>query len=62
MLLSNPIAITGKDEGMAHLHFTCWDCGEDCVVDGEGSDCCDLVEVPAEWDCWNCGALNYTPA
>ncbi|MBT2414408.1 hypothetical protein J7I94_28340 [Streptomyces sp. ISL-12] len=46
---------------MAHLHYTCWSCGEDCVVHGVGCDCCDLVEVPDEWDCWNCGALNYTP-
>ncbi|MFF3015508.1 hypothetical protein [Streptomyces sp. NPDC057939] len=46
---------------MAHLHFTCWSCDEDCVVHGDGCDCCDLVEVPDEWDCWNCGALNLTP-
>ncbi|MCX4546483.1 hypothetical protein [Streptomyces sp. NBC_01565] len=46
---------------MAHLHFTCWSCDEDCVVHRDGCDCCDLVEVADEWDCWNCGALNYTP-
>lgn len=61
MLLSGPTTDPGRDKGMAHLHYTCWRCGEDCVVHGVGCDCCDLVEVPDEWDCWNCGALNYTP-
>lgn len=46
---------------MAHLHYTCWGCGEDCVVYGETCDCCDLIDVPDQWDCWNCGALNNTP-
>ncbi|MFF4347866.1 hypothetical protein [Streptomyces sp. NPDC001530] len=46
---------------MPHLHFDCWRCDEENVVHGEGCDCCDLVEVPDEWDCWNCGAVNATP-
>lgn len=46
---------------MAHLHFACWHCGEDCLVQGEACGCCELIEVPAEWYCWNCGAKNETP-
>jgi uncharacterized OB-fold protein len=46
---------------MAHLHYTCWNCGEDNRLDGERCDCCDLIDVPLEWDCWNCGASNSTP-
>jgi DNA-directed RNA polymerase subunit RPC12/RpoP len=46
---------------VAHLHYTCWNCGADNLLDGDACDCCDEVEVPAVWDCWDCGAENTTP-
>jgi hypothetical protein len=51
----------GEGDAVAHLHYSCWRCGEDNALFGEDCDCCDLVEVPLEWDCWNCGAINSTP-
>lgn len=46
---------------MAHLHYTCWRCGEDNLLYGDPCNCCDLIDVPDDFDCWNCGANNTVP-
>ncbi|MER5950189.1 hypothetical protein ABT127_29470 [Streptomyces sp. NPDC001904] len=47
---------------IAHLHYVCWRCDEDNLIEGDGCDCCDRIDnIPYEWDCWNCGAINATP-
>jgi hypothetical protein len=46
---------------MAHVHLDCGRCGRENLIDGESCDCCDLIDIPAEWDCWCCGATNLSP-
>ncbi|MET9183140.1 hypothetical protein ABZX88_33765 [Kitasatospora aureofaciens] len=45
---------------MAHVHYACWNCGADNRVHGEGCDCCDVVEIPESWFCWDCDAENFS--
>ncbi|MER5886962.1 hypothetical protein ABT160_24325 [Streptomyces sp. NPDC001941] len=48
--------------GVAHLHYDCWNCGEENVIEGDSCTCCDRIDnIPYEWDCWYCGATNATP-
>lgn len=42
--------------------FVCWDCGEDYYLVGKQVGWwADKWRLPAEAECWNCGAINETP-
>lgn len=42
--------------------FDCWACGASCAVWGKPRGFwTEWYELPEEWECWNCGAINSTP-
>jgi hypothetical protein len=44
------------------FEFECWRCGADCVVWGKPRGFWDTwYQLPGEWNCWNCDAINITP-
>jgi hypothetical protein len=44
------------------FEFECGWCGTDNAVYGKPAGFwTEQYRLPEEWDCWNCGGLNYTP-
>ncbi|GGY10141.1 hypothetical protein GCM10010358_73360 [Streptomyces minutiscleroticus] len=48
---------------MEEFGFACWDCGATNFIQGrpKGFWTTTHYELPGEWTCWNCEALNRTP-
>lgn len=49
---------------MEDFEFECWHCLTACIIQGrpKGFWTTTHYDLPAEWDCWYCGAPNITPS
>ncbi|WP_187767440.1 hypothetical protein [Streptomyces cacaoi] len=44
------------------FEYACWRCDADCAVYGKRRGFwTKWYELPSEWTCWQCGAINLTP-
>ncbi|MGY4966782.1 hypothetical protein [Streptomyces sp. 900105245] len=53
----------GHAARVEEFEFECWQCWETNYIRGrpKGFWSTTHYELPGEWTCWSCGALNTTP-